>query len=63
MTTPSNSYGPPGHGAAMKTGLRLARDRRRTSPAEAVVAEIAGLLAVHLAVALVVCVILDLCGT
>lgn len=46
----------------MKIGFRLARDAQHASPLETVMAEIGGLLAVHLAVALVVSVVLDLCG-
>lgn len=63
MPSPSNSYGGGAQDRAMKIGLRLAREGRSASPADAVVAEIAVLLAVHLAVALAVCVVLDLCGT
>jgi hypothetical protein len=46
----------------MRSKFRAMDGERAGSAADAVLVEIAGLLAAHLAVALAVCLVLDLCG-
>jgi hypothetical protein len=46
----------------METRIRGLPEVRTGSPADRLIAEIGQLLAIHLAVALLVCLALDLCG-
>ena len=60
-TATSKSYGRRGHAPGMRSKLRAMDGESAGSAADAVLVEIAELLAAHLAVALAVCLALDLC--
>lgn len=48
--------------AIVKSNLSTVEQEKAGSPADAVLFEIAGLLVAHLALALAICLVLDLCG-